>query len=287
MEGIGDAVRRGDAEADRVGAGGCDVYGVAEPLPARGPAEIVPTAAGSAVRAGLQVDAVRAVTVGAAVDRRDVVGHALPAGVVVRRLYCAGYRCRATPVGAFAVAVLPTVAAQGRREAGAGVAVRGVPGAQTTDGVAADGGVARGRRVVKTCDDDPVEPGVEDGVVRQVRARRGGEADPVIDRLNDRVVGHGGVGDGPGGALSRRGAVADVADHHGRLLLAEAVATGADDHVPGHGGSEHVAAVRRDPADAEADETGGVRDVVVLEHFPASAVDRHALPAPGAEDRVV
>ena len=77
--------------------GGGDVDGVLEPLPGGGPAEVVPAAG---VGGGFQVDAVGAVAVGGAVDRGDVVGHALPAGVVVSRLYRARNRRRRTPVGA-------------------------------------------------------------------------------------------------------------------------------------------------------------------------------------------
>ena len=90
------AARRGDAQPDGVGAGGGDVDGVPEPLPGPGPAQVV---AAAGVGGGLQVDPVGAVAVGGAVDGGDVVGGALPAGVVVLRLHGAGHRRRGPAVG--------------------------------------------------------------------------------------------------------------------------------------------------------------------------------------------
>ena len=88
------AVRRGHPEADRVGPGGGYLDGVLEPLPGVGPAHVV-RAAGRAgvlrVGGGLEVDPVGAVAVGGAVGGGDVVGDALAAGVVVRRLDRAGH----------------------------------------------------------------------------------------------------------------------------------------------------------------------------------------------------
>ena len=96
MQGVGDAAGGGEPEADRVGAGGGDVDGVLEPLPGRGPAQVVGAAAGGVlgVGGGLEVHAVGAVGGAVAVDGGDVVGHALAAGVVVRRLHGARHRRR-------------------------------------------------------------------------------------------------------------------------------------------------------------------------------------------------
>ena len=92
---VGHRARRRDPQADRVRAGRRDVDGVAEPLAAGGPADVV---AAAGVGGGLQVDAVGAVAVAGAVDRGDVVGDALAAGVVVLRLYRAGNRRRRAAV---------------------------------------------------------------------------------------------------------------------------------------------------------------------------------------------
>ena len=98
VQAVGDPAGRGQPQADGVGAGGGDVDGVLEPLPGRGPAQVV---AAAGVGGGFQVHAVGAVAVGGAVDRGDVVGHALPAGVVVLRLHGAGDRRRGAAVRAF------------------------------------------------------------------------------------------------------------------------------------------------------------------------------------------
>ncbi len=92
---VGDRVGRRHAEADRVAAGRGYLDGVLEPLSRVGPAHVVGTARDAGVLrvgGGLEVDAVGAVAVGGAVDGRDVVGSALAAGVVVRRLHGAGHR---------------------------------------------------------------------------------------------------------------------------------------------------------------------------------------------------
>ena len=98
VQGVGDRGGRGQPQPDRVGARRRDVDGVLEPLPGRGPAQVVGAAAG--VGGGLQVDPVGAVAVVGAVDRGDVVGHALPAGVVVLRVHGAGHRRRGPAVRA-------------------------------------------------------------------------------------------------------------------------------------------------------------------------------------------
>ena len=97
---VGDPVRRGDPERDRVGAGGGDVDGVVEPLPGRRPADVVGAGAGVVlgVGGGLEVDPVGAVAVGGAVGGGDVVGDALAAGVVVGRVHGAGHRRRGAAV---------------------------------------------------------------------------------------------------------------------------------------------------------------------------------------------
>ena len=87
----------GQAQADR-GSGGGDVDGVFEPLSPGGPAQVV---AASGVGGGLEVHAVGPVAVAGAVDRGDVVGHALAAGIVILRLHRARYRCRGAAVRAF------------------------------------------------------------------------------------------------------------------------------------------------------------------------------------------
>ena len=104
VQGVGDRGGRGQPQADGVGAGGGDVDGVLEPLPGRGPAQVV---AAAGVGGGLQVDPVGAVAVGGAVDRGDVVGDALPAGVVVLRLHGAGHRRRGAAVRGFAAGAVP------------------------------------------------------------------------------------------------------------------------------------------------------------------------------------
>src|SRR6202034_2779683 len=98
VQGVGDRVRGGQAQADRVGSGGGDVDGVFEPLPGGGPAQVV---AAARVGGGLEVNPVGPVAVGGAVDRGDVVGHALAAGVVVLCLHGARYRRRGAAVRAF------------------------------------------------------------------------------------------------------------------------------------------------------------------------------------------
>ena len=97
---VGDPVRRGNAEGDRVGARCRHADGVVEPLPGRGPAHVIGARAGRVLRVGggLQVDPVGAVAVGGAVGRGDVVRHALAAGVVVRRVDRAWHRRRRAPV---------------------------------------------------------------------------------------------------------------------------------------------------------------------------------------------
>ena len=99
VQAVGDRAGRGQPQADGVGAGGGDVDGVLEPLPGRGPAEVV---AAAGVGGGLQVHPVGAVAVGGAVHAGDVVGHGLPAGVVVLRLDRAGHRRRGPAVRSFA-----------------------------------------------------------------------------------------------------------------------------------------------------------------------------------------
>src|SRR6202042_2049545 len=81
VQSVGPRGGRGQPQADGVAAGGGDVDGVLEPLPGRGPAQVVGGAAG--VGGGLQVDPVGPVAVVGAVDAGDVVGDALAAGVVV------------------------------------------------------------------------------------------------------------------------------------------------------------------------------------------------------------
>ena len=156
------------------------------------------------------------------------------------------------------------------------------PDAHPGHRVAGDGGVAGGSRVVRRRDHDPVAPRAGDRVVGQVGAGGGGEADRVVHRVDDRVAGHDGVGDGPD-VLP----VSAVADLQGRLPLEVGVAAGPDDHVPGHRGAEHVAAVHPEPADAEADVARGVGDEVVLDEVAAAAVDPDALAAPRGDDGVV
>ena len=111
---------------------------------------------------------------------------------------------------------------------------------------------------------------------------RGGEADAVVQRVDDGVVGDGDVVD-DADVL----AVAAVADVHRRLALAVAVAAGAHDDVAVDGGGEQVAAVDAEAAGAQADVAGGVGDVVELDVLVAAAVDADALAAPRRDDRVV
>src|ERR1700722_169605 len=79
VERVGHPGGGGQPQRHRVGAGGGNVDRVAEPLPGPGPADVV-TAPG--VTAGFEVDAVRPVAVGAAVDRRGVVACARAAGAL-------------------------------------------------------------------------------------------------------------------------------------------------------------------------------------------------------------
>src|SRR6202044_1780522 len=162
------------------------------------------------------------------------------------------------------------------------VAVGGEPGTHPGYGVAGDGGVTGGSRIVGRRDNDPVAPRAGDRVVGQVGAGGGGEADRVVHRIDDRVVGHGGVGDGPD-VLP----VSAVADLQGRLPLEVGVSARPDDHVPGYRGAEHVAAVHPDPTHAKADVARGIGDEVVLHKVAAAAVDPDALTAPGGDDGVV
>src|SRR3984957_10509689 len=96
VQAVGGAAGRGQPQGDRVGAGRGHVDRVVEPLPGAGPSDVV---AAAGVGAGLEVDAVGAVAVGGAVDRGDVVGRALPAGVVVGRLPRPGDRGCGPAVG--------------------------------------------------------------------------------------------------------------------------------------------------------------------------------------------
>src|SRR6202042_3880786 len=98
VQAVGPRGGRGQPQPDGVGAGGGDVDGVLEPLPGRGPAQVVGGAAG--VGGGLQVDTVGAVAVGGAIHAGDVIGDALAAGVVVLRVDGAGHRRRGPAVGA-------------------------------------------------------------------------------------------------------------------------------------------------------------------------------------------
>src|SRR6202042_2469328 len=134
------------------------------------------------------------------------------------------------------------------------------PGTHPGHRVAGDGGAPGGSRIVGRRDHDPVAPRAGDRVVGQVGAGGGGEVDRVVDRVDDGVIGHGGVGDGPD-VLP----VSAVADLQGRLPLEVGVAAGPDDHVPGHRGAEHVAAVHPEPAHAKADVARGVGEEVVLD----------------------
>ena len=97
---VRDPVRGGDPERDRVGAGRGHVDGVVEPLPGCRPAHVVRAGAGVALGVGgrLKVDPVGAVAVGGAVGGGDVVGDALPAGVVVGRVDGAGHGRRRAAV---------------------------------------------------------------------------------------------------------------------------------------------------------------------------------------------
>ncbi len=205
-----------------VGAGGGDVDGVLEPLPGRGPAEVV---AAAGVGGGLQVDPVGAVAVGGAVDRGDVVGDALPAGVVVFRLHGAGHRRRGAAVRGFAgrrrppaapgrgerdVVQVPAVAVlvdsqrllPGRQRDAGGDRGPGLVPAGVRDGDrAAEVGAGRVGDVQRV--GDPVGRG--DPEAERVGARGGG-VDGVVEPLPGRrpaeVVGAGaGVVRGVGGGL--------------------------------------------------------------------------------------
>ncbi len=177
---------------------------------------------------------------------------------------------------------MPTVVAERCRKTAGVVAERGVPGAHPAHVVAGDGGVAGGSRIVRRRDHDPVAPWVDDRVVGQVRVRGGGKADRVVHRLDDRVVGHGGVSHRPGVL-----AVPAVADVKGRLPLVVGVPAGPDDHVARHRGAEHVTAVHAEPSHAQADVARGVGDVIVLYVVAAAPVDPDALSAPRGNDGVV
>src|ERR1700691_682678 len=80
MEGVGHGAGSGNLEGDRVGPGRGYIDGIVEPLAAGRPAKIVAAARG---RGCFQIDAVGTVAVIRPIDRADVVGTPLTAGVVV------------------------------------------------------------------------------------------------------------------------------------------------------------------------------------------------------------
>ena len=181
--GVVDVQRVGDGggcrhpEADGVRPGRGHLDGVLEPLPGARPADVVSGAGRTGVRrvgGGLEVDAVGAVAVGGAVGRGDVVGDALPAGVVVGGLHGAGNR------GGRPAERLVTRAATGR-------------------GAAAPGGEGEGH-VVEV-------PPVAVLVDRQ-RLLPGRQGDARVDRRPGLVPA--GVGDGDRAAQVGPGGVVDV-----------------------------------------------------------------------------
>src|ERR1035437_176215 len=103
MERTGDRSGSGYAEGDRVGSGRGHVNGIAEPLSGSRPSEVV---APSRVGGHFQVDAIGAVAVTRSIDRSNVIGNPLAAGVVIFRLHRAGDGCGSTAVWTLAASCL-------------------------------------------------------------------------------------------------------------------------------------------------------------------------------------
>ena len=193
---VGDPVRRGHPEADRVDPGRGHFNRVVEVLPGCRPAHVV-GAAGRAgvlrVRGGFQVDPVGPVAVGAAVGGADAVGHAGAAGVVVGHLHRARHRGRLPAEGLVIARAARAAPARAQGE-GHGVEVPAVgvlvQGERLLAGRQGDAGVDRGPGLVTA--------GVRDGD-RAAQVGAGGTGQ--VQRVGDPVRGGHPEGDavGPGG----------------------------------------------------------------------------------------
>jgi hypothetical protein len=86
MKRIGNSAGCGDAKADCVRSSSFYVDGIAKPLSAACPPEIITA---SCIRCSFEVDAIGSVTIRCAVDRGDVIGDRLTAGVIIIRVYLA------------------------------------------------------------------------------------------------------------------------------------------------------------------------------------------------------
>src|ERR1035441_3565222 len=103
MERIGDRSCSGYAEGDRVGSGRGHVDRIAEPLSGSRPSEVV---APARVGGHFQVDAIGAVTVRRSIDRSNVIGNPLAAGVIILCLHRAGNGCGSAAVWTLAAGCL-------------------------------------------------------------------------------------------------------------------------------------------------------------------------------------